>query len=961
MEDAETSTVGNTTNFGPFQLIAPKRLLLRDQQPVTIGSRALDILILLVEHSGSVVTRRKIIDHVWPDLTVEDANLRVHIAGLRKALGDGLNGARYVTNVTGRGYCFVAPLSTSLGTTSDVAVSPAPTTATSVRGPRLPSRLARIIGRDGAISALTELVLSKRFVTVMGSGGLGKTTVAVISAHELLEAFDQAVFFIDFATIADESLVANAILSVVGVGPNSSDFLSDLIDAFCHRRVLLVLDNCEHVVNSVAGVAERLFADAPGVHLLTTSREALRVEGEFVFILQPLDTPPDHHEMTVGKVNSYSAVQLFMERAAASGYDTALAEGDVQTIVQLCRRLDGIPLAIELAASRMGTYGMTGTADLLDHSFRWQLRGRRNALPRHQTLEAMHDWSFNLLSNREREVLANLSVFRGQFTIEAARSVAGRSNLDFPEIDRALAGLVDKSLLATSTADGSTRFRLPETTRVYALMKLDEGEDKHGATKRHALYYLGLVNMPRTPSPNGNTSWSGLHIGNIRAALEWCFSHRGDADAGIELAARATPILLELGLLRECEEWAERGLSILGESHLGTEIELALQKSLAIASMFTRANGADVRAAIERGLSLAEVLGEREQQLDLLAGLHIFLTRLGDFHGSLQVATRSAEVATSIGGTASAAIARWMLGTSHHLVGDHIAARDHCEAGLQLFPTSMQQRFDVFGYNHRIRALAVLARTLWMRGLPDQAGTAACQAIAYAERLNRPADVCIALIYATTVLHWRGDEAAADSAISRLVALASDFTLGPYHAVGLALRAEHVVLYGELEVGIELLSAAISELRTKRHNVLMGHFNAVLARAHTRAGRIEIASELLEAALGAVLQGGSTYELPDLLRSKGEMLFAGGNLYVHEAEQVLLQAIRHADLQGAPSAGLQAAIPLAAHWLETGRRREAHALLTSIYDEFTEGFGTVDLCRAASLLRAAAHECTVAG
>jgi predicted ATPase len=178
--------------------------------------------------------------------------------------------------------------------------------------------------------------------------------------------------------------------------------------------------------------------------------------------------------------------------------------------------------------------------------------------------------------------------------------------------------------------------------------------------------------------------------------------------------------------------------------------------------------------------------------------------------------------------------------------------------------------------------------------------------------------------------------------------------------VGLALRAEHVVLYGELEVGIELLNAAISELRTKRHNVLMGHFNAVLARAHARAGRIEIAAELLDAALDVVLQAGSTHELPDLLRSKGEMLLARGSLYIDEAEQVLLQAIRHADLQGAPSARLQAALPLAAHWLETGRRREAHDLLTSIYDEFTEGFGTVDLCRAASLLRATAHEWAVA-
>jgi predicted ATPase/DNA-binding winged helix-turn-helix (wHTH) protein len=616
MRDAEAPGSDGIASFGPFQLIAPKRLLLRDQQPVAIGSRALDILILLVEHSGNVVPRREIIEHVWPDLTVEDANLRVHVANLRKVLGDGEDGARYVTNIPGRGYCFVAAIDAHPYSAPVARVTfgaPIATALTSPEGPGLPPRLTQMIGRTDAISALNELVLTKRFLSVVGAGGLGKTTVAIFSAHELLDAFDNAVFFVDFATLANDGLVSTAVSSAVGTTSNSIDPLLELVEALKDRRVLLVLDNCEHVVDAVATLAGRLFTEAPEVHLLATSREALRVEGEFVYILQPLDIPPDHRAMTVEDVMNYSAVQLFMDRAAASGYNLELSQEDVQTIVHVCRSLDGIPLAIELAASRTGTYGMAGTADLLDHNFRLLWRGRRNALQRHQTLEAMHDWSFNLLSHRDREVLANLSIFVGPFTIAAARSVAGRSELDIPDVDRALVSLTDKSLLAVSVVHGIAYFRLLDTTRAYAQMKLNESGDQGRVARRHAQYYSRVLDSPEGPLPRENeVARFAMHIGNVRAALDWCFSQPYNGRIGAELAARVTSSLQGLGYLCESERWLERGLAALRESDLRIDNGLASQRSRSIATTETPVNGDEVRAAIERGLSLAELLAERE-------------------------------------------------------------------------------------------------------------------------------------------------------------------------------------------------------------------------------------------------------------------------------------------------------------------------------------------------------------
>jgi DNA-binding winged helix-turn-helix (wHTH) protein len=353
--DGDSSWTHGVISFGPFRLFPTERQLKKGDEPLQLRSRALDTLIALVERAGEVVTQRELISRVWPDVTVEEANLRVQIASLRKALGDEREGARYIVTVPGRGYCFVAPV-----TLSTPQLSPPRKSAVSDQLQMLPPRLTRIIGRDDTIRALSAQLMMCRFVSIVGPGGIGKTTVAISVAHTLLNGFNGAVFFVDLAALTDVRLVPTTVARALGLMVQTKDPLRSLPAFIGDKKILLVLDSCEHVIDSAAMVAERVVSEAPQAHVLTTSREALRVEGEQVHLLYALDCPPEDGGLTAAGALAYPAVQLFTERAAASGYDEMLSDFNAPIVAAICRRLDGIALAIELAASRAGALGVRG-------------------------------------------------------------------------------------------------------------------------------------------------------------------------------------------------------------------------------------------------------------------------------------------------------------------------------------------------------------------------------------------------------------------------------------------------------------------------------------------------------------------------------------------------------------------------------------------------------------------------
>ncbi len=511
---------GDIAAFGPFRLLPAARLLERNGEPVEIGGRALDVLIELVNQAGKVISKAELMSTIWADITVVEGVLRTHVYNLRKALGDGVGGARYITSVAGRGYCFVAPV--VRGAVQAMAAA-SPNAWKRAHG--LPPRLARMAGRDDVVRALSDQILEHRFVTILGAAGIGKTTVAVAVGHALLDDFGGAIHFIELGSLTDPVLVAPTVASTLGVPTQTDDVLASLRAFLQDKRVLLVLDNCEHVVEAAAALAEHLFLRAPRVHLLTTSREALRVEGEHVHRLDPLESPTEVLGMTADTIQTFPAVQVFLERAAASGWSGDLTDDDVPIVAETCRRLDGVPLAIELAASFVGQWGLQGMAAVLDDrlGLLWQ-HGRRTAPPRQQTLHALIAWSYDRLPEGERVVLRRLAVFVGTFPFDAAHAIV----LEQADSDESLAEvmneLVGKSLLSAAVEEGYVVYRLLETTRVYVLERLAESGELERTSVRHALLFAERLEHSievRRPEPLSadRPPISPTHVPHFNGAL----------------------------------------------------------------------------------------------------------------------------------------------------------------------------------------------------------------------------------------------------------------------------------------------------------------------------------------------------------------------------------------------------------------------------------------------------------
>ncbi|TCL72248.1 winged helix-turn-helix domain-containing protein [Rhizobium sp. BK251] len=939
------------TTFGPFTLFISERLLERDGVPVAVGSRALDILIALVGQAGEIVSKRELVDQIWPDTTVDEGALRVHIAGLRKAMGDGVDGQRFIANIPGRGYCFVAPIGKS------GAASAPPTAAAPPEVPRastLPPVLARMIGRDKTVAEIVELVHQMRFVTIVGPGGMGKTSVAIAVGNKLRSAFADEVYFVDIGQVSDPDLVASSVAAALGIVVHAGDPVFAIVTALRGRRILVILDCCEHVIEAAAALAERLFAGCSDIHILATSREALRVDGEQVHLLGPLDAPPRGETLSAAHAMTFPAVQLLLERASASGNRFEMTDANAPVIADICQKLDGIALAIELAAGSMGTFGLQGVASLLDNRFRLLLQGRRTALPRHQTLSAMLDWSYNLLPQEERLILRRLSVFVGTFTLEAAQAIARDDAIDEHRTTDIVLNLVSKSLVSTKISDAATRFRLLDTTRAYAFAKLVEAEEAAVTQAVHCAYFRDVLDAAVAASllPAGSGALAALseHLGNIRSALRWSLESGADLENGARLAAGAAALFLELSLLAECSLWTERALAALSPAQIGSRTEMELRASFGVSLMFTKGNIVNAQAALTKSLALAQALDDPYQELRLLGGLNIFQIRLGDFREALVIAKQAKEVSLRVSDPAAGTIVDWMLGTAYHLLGDQVAAHAHCESVLGQHTLSQRINTIHLGFDHRIRALVALGRTLWLRGFPERASEVAHFTIKEAATLENPVSVCIGYIYTAAVFLWNADWETAEDVIEQLITHAQRHFLDPYHAVGLGLKGELAVRRGECAAGKVLLKTALTAMETERHHVLKTAAMIALAEGFAQSGEHRQALEVIDRTIAIVGETEQSVDMPEMLRLKAEFLQALGPGAEEEALSILEHALAVARQQSALGWELRVAMSLARLQLRRGGPSDAFLPLRSAYDRFTEGFERRDLVDAAQLL-----------
>jgi predicted ATPase/DNA-binding winged helix-turn-helix (wHTH) protein len=621
--------------FGGCQVSLRRRELKRSGQIVVLGSRAFDILVTLIERRGKVVSKDELMESVWPGRIVEENTLEAQISALRRALGED---RRTVRTVSGRGYQFTGELTAveSPGNTTGVLVDQ-----------HLPVGVTPLIGREVSLRQIAEIAAGRRLITLVGSGGVGKTRLAIEVARSLAPRFAEGTALIELGLLGTPEFVSAAVAEALGfpqaAGTPSLDRIASLIRT---RRMLLVLDNCEHLIEAAAQMAEILLESGTGLSIIATSREPLRASGEYLYRVPSLDVPAEENH-DIQDILRHSALQLFNARAggAANSLSTDIATA---CAARICRQLDGIPLAIELAAARVGMFGIEGVAARIEDCFNLLTSGVRTALPQQRTLRATFDWSFDLLQEPEKAVLARLGVFGGAFTLDAATSVVSSGDIQPAEVVDCVARLVETSLVSVVTV-APMQYRLLETTRLYARNKLADAGGFQEFSLRHAQYHVDVLRRAEADWEELPTDrWLGLygrHLEGVRAAIAWSFSQVGDLALGAALTASAIPLWMQMGLFEEFLARVDTALAQLErEDVLDPKERMKLYAAQGTARLYQGAK-ADTAKAFGKALEIATRLDDKDYTLRAIWGLWAVSYLDGEYAASLAHSTRFTEAA----------------------------------------------------------------------------------------------------------------------------------------------------------------------------------------------------------------------------------------------------------------------------------------------------------------------------
>src|SRR5215472_6248793 len=749
--------------------------------------------------------------------------------------------------------------------------------------------------------------------------------------------------------MSDPGLVSSAVAGALRLRLEANIISAEAVArAIAEKKLLLVLDNCEHVIDASATLAETLIRLCPRATILATSREVFRVDGEYAYRVAPLEVPAGE-QLDADQILRHSAPALFVARAKELGADFSSHAESLPTIAAICLHLDGIPLAIEFASAGAATLGIEQVAAGLSDRFALLTSGRRITLPRHRTLRATLDWSYNLLTDPERRLLQRLAIFAGSFSFEAANAVANLGEASEAEITDHIANLVAKSLVTSDFTRGRGHFRLLETTRVYALSRLIESAELQELSWRHAEYYRGL--LERIEHEREKRSTFDAQVDNVRAALEWCFGANGNLVVGVGLAAAAAPMFLTMSLLPECHRWSKQGIRALEDATRGGAEEMHLQASLGASSMHMHGQSGSARAALERGLAIAEARGDFLYQVELVSTLTMFHTRAGSFKTALYYAKLGQALAGTVADATAIALAHSGLGRSLQVMGDHSGARAALEPSLQYW-SNLPGTSDVYlGFDHHILVSIGLARTLWLQGHPAQSVGRMRQTIGDAERKDNPVfSLGFALFWAPEIFLWVGDLRSAEEYADRLISNGETHIWRHERAAGRGYIGAVAIGRGDARAGAEDLQACLEQLHAVGYGMLSTAFKLSLAQGLMAMGQSDEAMTLIDETIRLIEQNEDLLYMPEALRVKGNVLLSLPQRQPDDAEMCFTRSLDWSRRQGARSWELRTAIDLAALWASQGERDRARASLQPIFDQFEEGLDTADLKTAERLL-----------
>jgi predicted ATPase/DNA-binding winged helix-turn-helix (wHTH) protein len=955
-------------HIGPLQVDLERREVFLDGQPVRLGSRAFDMLAVLIAANGGLVSKNEMLKQVWPNAIVEENNLQVHMSALRKMLGESRG---LIQTVSGRGYRLVPRASSTAASGNTEDDDPLDDVMQGARVPHnLPVNLSALIGRDQALDDVSLALASARHVTLVGSGGIGKTRLAVEVARGSLGRFPDGVYLVALASASDAGSVLAAFATSIGVNPASGPLtLARISKEFRERSALFVLDNCEHVLGHAAELAETLLSAGPAVRVLATSREALRVVDEHLYWVASLQVPAQDEQSQ--HVLECSAVELFLSRARAIDARFSSDERSIQLTGMVCRRLDGIPLAIELAAARAAILGIATLASHLDDRFNMLTGGNRTALPRHQTLKATLDWSHALLDDAERTTLRRLGIFASRFTMDAAIAVVSDGALRELEVIEAVSGLVEKSLVVRCTACGGVSYRLLETTRAYAMQKLEDNGEQRVVALHHARYFVALLEREALSRADSARAFAdGWHhqmralLDDLRMALGWALSPKGDEALGEALAVKVVFLLYELSLVDECCAWARRALDSVAATHHGSRstrhlrVRMQLKAALGAALVYVNGPNQETFGIWSEVLASAIALGDPAFEARALWGMWNASQSSGATRNALAFAGRFALLASEVGDTGCAVLGCRLLGIASHYAGDQRQARASLEQFLRQSDGLYQHLPLGQSVDQRIVGCATLARVLWLQGFRDQALRLAEDSVVAA--CDQPqamvtSYVLLEALVPLALLSDKRDRAAYAIALLKEVSARAGLSVAQA-----CCRCFDEYLRSMDDVSPERLQAfrtALDDLESLEFGapraMLTGQYSYALGRSGQR-------DEGIAAVVHALLQcdeTGDYWYASELRRIHGELLLmeqtgaSSSNVVARDAEACLVAALEESLMQGCRSLQLRTATSLGRLWHAQGRSAQAAQLLKSACSRLTEGLDWDDFKAATHLLR----------